>query len=164
MNDNAARALLVDEEPISLVDLDLPEVGSPRPRRFERPSSAAPSSSRRERTPAARRDRTPARRERAASSLRERPSAERRPAVSTARSAPGRAYGSHRRADSIAEAAAIAGYQPGRRTVAITGQAQAPRRRSQTASAITARPDRTALWAFLFALFLLVMAVATAHG
>jgi hypothetical protein len=72
-------------------------------------------------------------------------------------SAPARAYGTHRRAD-------IAGPQPGRRTVEIRGQAPAPRRRSQTQAAFVARPDRTAQWAFLFALFLLVMALATAHG
>jgi hypothetical protein len=29
---------------------------------------------------------------------------------------------------------------------------------------MVARPDRTALWAFLFALFLVVMAIATAHA
>ena len=75
------------------------------------------------------------------------------------RPAPGRSYGSHRRGE-----APVAGYQPGRRTVAITGQVQQPRRRSTTAAAMVARPDRTALWAFLFALFLVVMAVATAHG
>jgi hypothetical protein len=75
-------------------------------------------------------------------------------------SAPTRAYGTHRRAD----ASHITGAQPGRRTVEIRGQVQAPRRRSQTHSALVARPDRTAQWAFLFALFLLVMAIATAHG
>jgi hypothetical protein len=86
----------------------------------------------------------------AATALRERPAA-----------APGRAYGTHRRADSTA---LRAGAQPGRRTVEIRGQVQAPRRRSQTQAAFIARPDRTAQWAFLFALFLLVMAIATAHG
>jgi hypothetical protein len=74
--------------------------------------------------------------------------------------APGRAYGTHRRTDAVR----VAGAQPGRRTVEIRGQAQAPRRRSQTQAAMVARPDRTAQWAFLFALFLLVMALATAHG
>jgi hypothetical protein len=73
--------------------------------------------------------------------------------------APGRAYGSHRRGESPAS-----GHQSGRRTVQITGQAQAPRRPSQTSAAITARPDRVALWAFMFAMFLVVMAIATAHG
>jgi hypothetical protein len=84
-----------------------------------------------------------------ATALRERPAA-----------APGRAYGTHRRADGPR----VAGPQPGRRTVEIRGQVQAPRRRSQTQAALIARPDRTAQWAFLFALFLLVMAIATAHG
>jgi len=85
-----------------------------------------------------------------ATALRERPA-----------SAPGRAYGTHRRADAPVR---VAGAQPGRRTVEIRGQVQAPRRRSQTQAAFVARPDRTAQWAFLFALFLLVMALATAHG
>jgi hypothetical protein len=77
-------------------------------------------------------------------------------------SASPRAYGTHRRADT--SASRVAGPQPGRRTVEIRGQVQAPRRRSQTQAALVARPDRTAQWAFLFALFLLVMAIATAHG
>jgi hypothetical protein len=53
---------------------------------------------------------------------------------------------------------------PGRRTVQITGQAAPPRRRSTTSTAFIARPDRTAMWAFLLALFLVLMAVATAHA
>jgi hypothetical protein len=73
-----------------------------------------------------------------------------------------RAYGTHRRAD--VPVSHVTGAQPGRRTVEIRGQVQAPRRRSQTQAAFVARPDRTAQWAFLFALFLLVMAIATAHG
>lgn len=82
--------------------------------------------------------------------------------VSLPRTAPGRSYGSHRRGEAPVR---IAGVQPGRRTVEITGQAIAPRRRpSQTSAALVAKPDRVALWAFLFALFLLAMAVATAHG
>jgi hypothetical protein len=52
---------------------------------------------------------------------------------------------------------------PGRRTIQITGQAAPPRRRSSS-SAFVARPDRTAMWAFLLALFLVLMAVATAHA
>jgi hypothetical protein len=61
--------------------------------------------------------------------------------------APGRSYGSRPR-----------------RTVQITGQVQAPRRRPEpVASAFTARPDRIALWAFMLAMFLVVMAIATAH-
>jgi hypothetical protein len=53
---------------------------------------------------------------------------------------------------------------PGRRTVQITGQAAPPRRRSTTSTALVARPDRTAMWAFILALFLVLMAVATAHA
>ena len=53
---------------------------------------------------------------------------------------------------------------PGRRTIQITGQAAPPRRRSTTSSALVARPDRTAMWAFVLALFLVLMAVATAHA
>jgi hypothetical protein len=53
---------------------------------------------------------------------------------------------------------------PGRRTIQITGQAAAPRRRSPTSTALVARPDRTAMWAFVLALFLVLMAVATAHA
>src|SRR3954447_17176274 len=53
---------------------------------------------------------------------------------------------------------------PGRRTVQITGQAAPPRRRSTTSTALVARPDRTAMWAFVLALFLVLMAVATAHA
>jgi hypothetical protein len=79
--------------------------------------------------------------------------------VTPERTAERRAYGTHRRG----ERAVAAGYQPGRRTVEITGQAQQPRRRSHTSAAMVARPDRTALWAFLLAVFLVVMAIATAH-
>ena len=53
---------------------------------------------------------------------------------------------------------------PGRRTIQITGQAAPPRRRSTTSTAFVARPDRTAMWAFILALFLVLMAVATAHA
>jgi len=52
----------------------------------------------------------------------------------------------------------------GRRTIQITGQAAPPRRRSTTSAAFVARPDRTAMWAFLLALLLVLMAVATAHA
>jgi hypothetical protein len=83
------------------------------------------------------------------------PRRERTPAPEP-RSAPGRAYGSHRRGE------AAVGYQPGRRTVEITGQVQPPRRRSHTQTSFEAHPDRTALWAFLLALFLVAMAIATA--
>jgi hypothetical protein len=54
---------------------------------------------------------------------------------------------------------------PGRRTVQITGQAAPPRRRSSpTSTAFVAHPDRAAMWAFVLALFLVLMAVATAHA
>jgi hypothetical protein len=82
------------------------------------------------------------------------------PTRPTSRTAAGRAYGTHRRGD----APVRSGYQPGRRTVAITGQTQQPRRRSQTSTAVMANPDRVALWAFLLAVFLVLMAVATAHA
>jgi hypothetical protein len=52
-----------------------------------------------------------------------------------------------------------------RRTVKITGQPVPARRRpSPTASRIQARPDRIVLWAFLFGLFLVFMAVVTASA
>jgi hypothetical protein len=60
---------------------------------------------------------------------------------------------------------AVHGGVAGRRTVQITGQAAPPRRRPSPASnALVARPDRTAMYAFLLALFLVLMAVATAHA
>ncbi len=53
----------------------------------------------------------------------------------------------------------------GRRTVTITGHPVPARRRPSPAmSNIQARPDRIALWAFLLGLFLVFMAVATAHA
>jgi hypothetical protein len=76
--------------------------------------------------------------------------------------APGRAYGSRPRTSGFV-ASQAAGYQAGRRTVEITGQAQAPRRRPPATAAMTARPDRIALYAFMLAMFLVVMALATAH-
>ena len=72
-----------------------------------------------------------------------------------------RAYGTRTRSS---EAPLRAAGVPGRRTIQITGQATAPRRRSTTSTAFAARPDRTAMWAFLLALFLVLMAVATAHA
>src|SRR4051812_22447144 len=76
-----------------------------------------------------------------------------------------RAYG-NREHSSVAGPAALrlSSGVPGRRTVQITGQAAPPRRRSTTSTAIIARPDRTVMWAFLLALFLVLMAVATAHA
>ena len=82
-----------------------------------------------------------------------------------------RAYGSRadgRSAGPVVAAAplrAVGSGVPGRRTVQITGQAAPPRRRPSAASnAVLARPDRTAMYAFLLALFLVLMAVATAHA
>jgi hypothetical protein len=74
-----------------------------------------------------------------------------------------RAYGNRPHA-SPRSAYLIDGGIPGRRTVQITGQAAPPRRRPTTSAALVARPDRTAMWAFLLALFLVLMAVATAHA
>jgi hypothetical protein len=52
-----------------------------------------------------------------------------------------------------------------RRTVVITGQPVAPRRRrSQAQEQLTARPDRVALWAFLLGLFMALVAAATASA
>jgi hypothetical protein len=74
-----------------------------------------------------------------------------------------RAYGSGRGGSGAAMRPASG--VPGRRTIEITGQASAPRRRpSTTSTAMLARPDRAAMWAFVLALFLVLMAVATAHG
>jgi predicted chitinase len=69
-----------------------------------------------------------------------------------------RAYGTR------APGSAAGAGMPGRRTIQITGQAAPPRRRATSSTAFVARPDRTAMWAFLLALFLVLMAVATAHA
>jgi hypothetical protein len=54
---------------------------------------------------------------------------------------------------------------PERRTVTITGQpTPRPRRRSSARRQLIAQPDRIALWAFLFALFMVVVAAATANA
>jgi hypothetical protein len=74
-----------------------------------------------------------------------------------------RAYGTRQSSGTGAMLNSAAGV-PGRRTIQITGQAAPPRRRSTTSTAFVARPDRTAMWAFLLALFLVLMAVATAHA
>jgi hypothetical protein len=137
MRDDAARALREYEDFLA----------RPYERRFERSSGRSGSS----------------RAAAAATALRERPASEPasapKPAPEPRRTtAPGRAYGSHRRDQGVP------GGQPGRRTVQITGQVQAPRRRYETQAAFAARPDRAALWAFLFAMFLVLMAIATAHG
>jgi|SRR5947209_4633657 len=78
------------------------------------------------------------------------------------REAPPRAYGSRTRG----ELSPRSGGVPGRRTVEIRGQvAASPRRRPSTsATAFASHPDRAALWAFLLCLFLVLMAVVTAHG
>src|SRR5436190_12410214 len=72
-----------------------------------------------------------------------------------------RAYGTRehsaaRPSSALASRPRVASAQgvPGRRTIEITGQAAPPRRRSTTSTALVARPDRTAMWAFLLALFL----------
>ena len=74
-----------------------------------------------------------------------------------------RAYGT-RQASSAGAVAGPSSGVPGRRTIQITGQAAPPRRRASSSAAFVARPDRTAMWAFLLALFLVLMAVATAHA
>jgi hypothetical protein len=51
-----------------------------------------------------------------------------------------------------------------RRTITITGQATAPRRRRPMVDAQLAQPDRIALWAFLLGLFLVAVAAGTAHA
>jgi len=157
MRDNAARALRVEDDMPRLADLkavtpDMPlPYEFPRDRRFSRePASASESA-------LATLTAVPEEFELEPEPAPARPRREREPAPAPApRNAPGRAYGSHRRGE------AAVGYQPGRRTVEITGQVPAPRRRSTTQAAFVARPDRTALWAFLLALFLVAMAVATA--
>jgi hypothetical protein len=55
---------------------------------------------------------------------------------------------------------------PERRTVTITGQpTPRPRRRSSAQrQLLIAQPDRIALWAFLLALFMVVVAAATANA
>jgi hypothetical protein len=54
--------------------------------------------------------------------------------------------------------------EPGRRTITITGNPTPRRRPSRRQQQIVARPDRVALWAVLLGLFLIFMAVATAHA
>jgi hypothetical protein len=54
-----------------------------------------------------------------------------------------------------------------RRTVQIRGQTVPPPRRRRpprTATRLSARPDRLALWAVLLGLVLIAMAAAPAHG
>ncbi len=73
-----------------------------------------------------------------------------------------RAYGTRQSGSAAMRPSYDAG--SGRRTVQITGQATAPRRRPTASTGFIARPDRTAMWAFMLALFLVLMAVATAHA
>jgi hypothetical protein len=80
------------------------------------------------------------------------------------REPPPRAYGTRQAGGSGGPVLSSTAGVPGRRTIQITGQAAPPRRRSTTSTAFVARPDRTAMWAFLLALFLVLMAVATAHA
>ena len=157
MRDNAARALRVEDDTPRMADLkavtpDMPlPYEFPRDRRFSREPASG--------SPAATLTAVPEELERTFEPEPEpEPKAPRRERLTApapaARNAPGRAYGSHSRGEA-------AGYQPGRRTVEIRGQAAA-RRRSHTEAAMVARPDRTAQWAFLLALFLVVMAILTA--
>src|SRR5205085_11738524 len=53
---------------------------------------------------------------------------------------------------------------PNRRTVHITGQTVAPRRRPSVATRVGPRPDRIAGWAVLLGLFLVFVAEAPAHA
>src|SRR3954469_21048434 len=53
---------------------------------------------------------------------------------------------------------------PTRRTVTITGQTVAPRRRPVTSRRTNPRPDRIAAWAVALGLFLVFVAEATAHA
>jgi hypothetical protein len=76
-----------------------------------------------------------------------------------------RAYGTRQGgSDDFVRTSSTVGGVEGRRTIQITGQAAPPRRRSTTSTAIVAHPDRVAMWAFALALFLVLMAVATAHA
>jgi hypothetical protein len=52
----------------------------------------------------------------------------------------------------------------GRRTIEITGQAAPPRRHATPGSAFVARPDRIMLYGFLLGIFMILMAVSTAHA
>jgi hypothetical protein len=65
---------------------------------------------------------------------------------------------------SPAPASAAAEPQAERRTITITGQPTAPRRRRSVIESHVAQPDRIALWAFLLGLFLVAVAAGTAHA
>jgi len=75
-----------------------------------------------------------------------------------------RAYGTRQPGSTDVVRSSSYGGVEGRRTIQITGQAAAPRRRSTTSTAIVSHPDRVAMWAFALALFLVLMAVATAQA
>jgi hypothetical protein len=53
---------------------------------------------------------------------------------------------------------------PPRRTIRIDSRPAPRRRPSPTAAALTARPDRVALWAVGLGLFMAFMAIATGSG
>ncbi len=89
---------------------------------------------------------------------------EARPQPAPRRVSAPRAYGSQIGAPAP-DRAPRAGGEPGRRTVQITGQVARPARRPVTVEErFAARPDRTAMWAVLLGLFLVFVAVATAHA
>jgi rare lipoprotein A (peptidoglycan hydrolase) len=64
----------------------------------------------------------------------------------------------------VAEERAPWGVEPARRTVTITGRPDPYRRPSRTAARVASRPDRVALWAVGLAVFLVLMAAATAKA
>jgi hypothetical protein len=65
---------------------------------------------------------------------------------------------------SPAPAGALPEPQAERRTITITGQPTAARRRRSMIDSHVAQPDRIALWAFLLGLFLVAVAAGTAHA
>src|SRR3954453_6388326 len=75
-----------------------------------------------------------------------------------------RAYGNREHAAPGPAALRLSSGVPGRRPVQTTGQAAPPRRRSTSSAAMIARPDRTAMWAFLLSLLLVLMTVGLGHA
>jgi hypothetical protein len=53
---------------------------------------------------------------------------------------------------------------PARRTIRIDSRPAPRRRPSPTAAQITSKPDRVALWAVGLGLFMVFMAIVTAHA
>ena len=53
---------------------------------------------------------------------------------------------------------------PGRRTIRIDSRPAPRRRPSPTTAALTAKPDRVAMWAVGLGLFMAFMAIATGSG